>query len=598
MRVLCPSWILIVVFAVGGLVRAEEKNIAITPPMARGQSLSTFSGRPVEITLTLSGRVAEPVTFFVRTPPRFGTLGEIQRESRNSAKVIYTPTGGAGEDSFTFAAKSVDSPVSAAAKIRIGISEEPPALEFSRELDFGVTTVGEPVLKELQVRNVGGGVAFVKAGAQPPWTLVGETTYRIPAKKQVSIPITFTPGEPREFAGRLKLGNDPTDALVVRGRGLTPLDVEPLELALDPEARAEGTLQLTVSNLTMAERVVTLAWPEGIDAVRKIVVGPRGRQRIVARVPVSLGAVDGEVLVESRGYKTSIPLRIFPLPPRIQIVPEGALDFGKAKLGKRSALPLTVRNTGGSDVAIRLNVPPGVMVIPSDEAMTLKAGEEKRLEVSIEPAMRGEYSAELGILPSVGTPISVPLVAAVLSGQPAGAEVGGFLRLPEAQAPVVPDSGQPRGDSLVKNIAGTDRTSRSAEISWSAKVPGAARFRIDRRQISVGADGMPLTHWISWPEVKVRVDGDTAFALIEHLPPDSAWTVRIVPISSDGKEGIPSDPVRVTTLPGGGVPLVPVLGGIAFVALLAVVGALLRKRWSAIKSAQDERISKLANPNR
>lgn len=597
MRVLRPSWILLVAVVVGGLVRAEEKNVAMTPPMARGQSLSTFSGRPLEITLTLSGRVVEPVTFFIRTPPRFGTLGEIQRESRNSAKVVYTPTGGEGEDSFTFAAKSVDSPVSAAAKIRIGISEEPPMLEFARELDFGVTTVGEPVLKELLVRNVGGGVAFVKAGAQPPWTLVGETTYRIPAKKEVSVPITFTPGEPREFAGRLKLGNDPTDALIVRGRGLTPLDVEPHELALDPEARAEGTLHLTVANLTMVSREVTLAWPEGIEAETKFVIEPRGRQRIAAKVPLSLGAVDGEVRIESRGYKTSIPLRIFPLPPRIQTIPEGALDFGKVKAGTRSALPLKLRNSGGSDVTIRFDLPPGVMVIPSDEPMTVKVGEEKSLEVSIEPTKRGEHSVALAILPSVGSPITVPLVAEVTAGPSSGGNVGGFLRLPETQAPAVTGNAQPFGSSLIKDIVATARTSRSAEISWSAKVPGAARFRIDRRQISIGVDGMPLTHWISWPEVKVRVDGEVGFALIENLPPDSSWTVRIAPISSDGKEGIPSDPIRVTTLPASGVPLVPLFGGLVLLLLLAVVVTHFRKRWRAIRSAQDEQISKLANPN-
>ena len=154
------------IFAYGG----NKEEVPVPPPMAKPLEVSAFVGRPTEIHLTMGGRIVEPMTVLIRKPPRLGGLGELIRTSRGTVTVLYTPDPGVGPgaDSFSFAAKSVDSPVSAAATVQIRLVDDPPLVQYPKELDFGAVFLGDTAEKNVAVRNTGGGTAFWQI--KPPST--------------------------------------------------------------------------------------------------------------------------------------------------------------------------------------------------------------------------------------------------------------------------------------------------------------------------------------------------------------------------------------------------------------------------------------------
>ena len=582
--------------AAGLAAAAEREVLPVTPPMVRPQSISTFSERPVAITLSASGRVVEPLTFLIRSEPKIGELGGIRRLSRNAAVVIYTPSGGAGEDSFTYAAKSVDSPVSAPAKVRISVADEPPELDFPRELDFGATTIGQPVLKEIAVKNVGGGVAFVKVGANPPWTIAGDSAYQVPAKTGIRIPVVFAPTEGGQFAGRIKLGNDPVDALIVKGRGIVPVESGVREVTIEPEARAAGTFQLPIRNLTTEEKTIRIRWPDFVEAPESMVLPPGGTGTLDGRVPPrSPESFNGKIFVTSGPFEFSVPFRVFPPPAHIDFEPGPTLDFGVVRSGQVATRELVVRNTGGADALLRADVTEGLRLVPEADGIILSPGGEKRFEVSMDTGKAGRMEGWIHFLGSRSAGGALKVTADV-SAAAGSRDVSKFLKIPQVAPVGAAEVGGEGNASVISDLTVGRRTTRTIEVSWTITSQTVASCRIELRTVSVGPDGKVAVDWVSWPNIPVRVEGRRGQAVFEHLRPGTAWTIRVVPVDAGNKSGPPSALLRMTTVTAAPFPYLPVLavaGG-----LCGAIGLLLvwKKRRRSLQAAQDSRISDLDEP--
>lgn len=583
--------------AAGLAVAADREVLPVTPPMVRPQALSTFSDRPVAITLSVSGRVVEPLTFLIRSGPKLGELGVIRRLGRNAAVVVYTPNGGAGEDSFTYAAKSVDSPVSAPAKVRISVADEPPELDFPRELDFGATTIGQPVLKEIAVRNIGGGVAFVKAGANPPWTIAGDSAYQVPAKTGIRIPVVFAPSEGGSFSGRIKLGNDPVNALIVQGRGIVPVESGVREVTIEPEARAGGTFQLPLRNLTAEERTARIRWPDFVEGPESVVLPPGGTATVDGRVPPrSPESFDGKIVVTSGPFEFSVPFRVFPPPAQIEFEPGPTLDFGVVKSGQIATRELVVRNTGGADALLRADVSEGLRLVPEADGIILGPGGEKRFEVSMDTGKAGPMEGWIHFLGSRSTGGALKVTADVSAAGAGGRDVSKFLKIPQGVPGAAVGAGGEGGGSVISDLAVGRRTTRTIEVSWTITSQAVASCRIEVRTVGVGADGKVSVDWVSWPNIPVRIEGRQGHAVFEHLRPGTAWTIRVVPVDAGNKSGPPSAMLRMTTVAAAPFPALQVLA--VAVGLCGAAGLFLiwKKRRRSLVDAQDSRISDLDEP--
>ena len=111
----------------------EKEEPILRPPSPQPVVVSAYVGERTAIDLTLRGRIEDPATILIRKKPRFGLLSDPERVHRQIWRVWYSvpPDSAENLDSFTYAAKSVDSPVSVAASVQVSIIKRAAQLVFS-----------------------------------------------------------------------------------------------------------------------------------------------------------------------------------------------------------------------------------------------------------------------------------------------------------------------------------------------------------------------------------------------------------------------------------------------------------------------------------
>ena len=573
----------------------EKEVVPTSPPMAKTGVATVFVDTAAEISLQIAGRIVEPLDFLVRKEPKHGRLSGLRRTGRNSAAVLYTPDAHAapGDDFFSFAAQSLDSPVSAPATVWIRLVERPPVLECPGELDFGKVFLGDTEERGLAIKNAGGGTAAGTIRPNPPWRPAGPGQFRVPAGSESSILLVFEPLEERDFSDRIQIGADPKSVVLVRGSGVAPISWPKDGLVASPADRGKGTASITFTNNSASERTVTVEWPEFLKAVREVTL-PAGGFSVVKweiAAPLSL-KYEGAAEVRSGNFKGKLPIRVFPAPAKLEVKPERELKLAAQKSGGPLKGFFAVKNTGGSDTPLEILAPPEILITPTPGNLILRTGQEQAFDVQLESQKKDR--CKIRIQSPAGELVELSIEPPTLQTSRPSSPVENFLtifRKPEnSPAPAATVSS---GIPPVETLSLLAVRPREIVLAWKLPAPGAAGFRIERRSIAPGANGGVTITWIPWQGSRISISEGMATARLERLPVNAQWTIRIVGLDEKGNPGQPSKSFQIATQPVAQFS-VPWWVWLALMPPLAVGLARLRKKnQTRLLAKENERIARL-----
>lgn len=533
-------------FSSSSQAQAKEKEEPITrSPSPQPVVASVYIGERTLISLPLRGRIEEPVTILIRKKPRFGILTEPERVNRQTWRVWYSPLPGSDEiiDSFSYAAKSVDSPVSVAAQVQVSIMKRPAQLVSSDSLDFGSVPVGDTLVKEIDIQNSGGKTAVINPALRAPWKLVDAIPIQIKAGDTKKIRVAFSPDSLGAFAEKLALETETKRAIKLNGSSKNPIKwpSKPLLFASD---QREALQSVSFKNLTDRIREVVFEWPDFLEAPSHVSIEPESD----IEIPVKLKAApsfswDGPVSFSCGNFKGSLHVFIETAPASITLEPLSVLDLGEFPLGSSANCTLRLTNSGGRPARLTIDVPNWIKVNPSPAAVLINPGESAAFEATVTPQKVGTFDFSLPVQSDSETLGAFRFRATARSAQP----VEKLLAIP-APEPVSPPPSTPVADiPPVDECALVESTPHSIIISW--KVPdGADGFVLESRRIVPMESGSFSEEWIEWKRnISFLVKDGLATATLKKLPSDTFWMIRVSGIDSKGIKGPPSRIQRIET---------------------------------------------------
>ena len=552
---------------------------------------SVYVGQRTLINLPLRGRIEEPVTILIRKKPSFGMLTEPERVNRQTWRVWYSTPSGSGEnlDSFSYAAKSVDSPVSVAAQVQVSIMKRSAQLVFSDSLDFGSVPVGDTLVKEIDIQNSGGKTAVISPVLHSPWRLVDATPIQIKAGETKKIRVAFSPDSSGEFAGKLALETDTKRAIKLNGSSQNPLQW-PSKPVLFTSVQRNTTQSVLFKNPTDRVREVVFNWPDFLVAPTHVAIEPNSEMGI----PLKLKAPpafswEGPVSFTCGDFKGSLAVAIETAPASITLEPATVLDLGEFPLGSSAKGALKLTNSGGRPARLTIDLPNGIKLNPSPASVLVEPGTTTAFEVIATPSKAGSFDFSLPVRSDSQTFGAFCIKTSVRAAQP----VEKLLAIP-AHRPVFPEQSTPVADiPPVEECALIESTPHNITISWKLTSPDTKGFLIERREIKQQADGQVRTVWRPWEGADIQISGDTAIARFRKLPPGTFWNIRITGIDSKGQLGQqPNRSFRMETSVAGS--LLPLW----FWILVALAGTgsviwLLKNKVTLVRGDLDARISNL-----
>jgi hypothetical protein len=550
-------YLVLIALLAGASAQAGPKDLpGLPPPMAQPQSLSIFRGRTVEVPLRAQGRAPGQLKFLIRSLPSKGRLGEIRVTGPKSAEVTYTHDDASeGSDSFTFAVQAVDSPVSAAAPITITISEEPPALSVVNAVDFGTLQLGVTREEQITLRNSGGGVLAGRMDAPPPWRILGPSEYRLGRNQEREVRILCAPDEQQDYSGRLTFSHDARTAVELSVKAIAPFEFDPsreIELA----SQDNGALRsggVVIRNRTPRDRTVEISVPPEIASPDQVIVPAGGEKRIALHTqPAFLGALEGAIGFESEGFKRSIPLRVFALPPVLRIEPHEGLDFGEVEPRRRYKGFFRVKNEGGRAARLRATIPHEILLVPDPNSAVLQPDETRVFQVAFESSVAGDYRSQIVLESDGGKPVSVAVGGRIVSQTSDAKKIPTALLDPASRAAAAAKSQQDQSSSsipAIREIKVLKASNRIFEICWHKPAPNPVAWVIQQRQLEISNAGPPKVVWRDLNNVRFFEEKETAGARFENLAPGKIWFLRVVAIDEQGRRSAPSPTFMLASVP-------------------------------------------------
>lgn len=526
-----------------GRTHAKEP-IIITPPLVKPATVSIPPRQPSPVYLRAEGRIEEPMTFLIRRPPKHGELGEIKRVDRNTAVVIYTPEDNSlKDDDFTYAAKSADSPVSASAVISLRIVDPPAVLEYAKELNFGAVFLGDQSQQTLSIRNTGGATATGSIIANPPWRVEGSSGFVIPGGSEGKVSLVFEPSDERDFRERILVGKG--FPVQVTGTGVAPVSWPRDGVVIRPEVREAG-VAIVLRNNTPKPLEISFQWPDPVSAPPSVTLPADGRESIHVGVkPGAGGSYTGDVRASIGHYSFTIPIKIYPEPPRILISPASlTLKVNKQHLAEGN---FAVALSRESSPSLNFTLPSGMTVTPSPSDGMPAEGLNRAFSVALDLGRASALSGEIFVEASGCAPMRLPYKVERENREVRGTTgpVEKFLRIPTVSQPVTSATQLPRIDKIWL----LSSEAHDVSVIWKKPSPEIQAFRVERRVMKTDSLGQLAIKWVRWPEAKIEDKGDTFIARFAHLPENSRWTIQIVPLDKDGNSGPPSPAFAIATKP-------------------------------------------------
>lgn len=576
---------------VSGVAHAKEPVI-ITPPLVKPATVSIPPGKPSQVYLHASGRIEEPLTFLIRKQPKHGELGEIQRVDRNTAVVVYTPGDKSlRDDEFAYAAQSADSPVSASAIISVRVVEPPAVLECARDLNFGAVFLGEQSRQTLTLSNTGGATANGSIAVNPPWRCEGPGEYSIPGGSQAKISLVFEPTDERDFLDRVLVGKGGAVSVQVAGTGVAPVSWPRDGWLIRPEERAAGA-SVVFRNNTPKPMEIAFQWPDLVKAPPTVSVPASGRESVHVSVKAGAGAAfAGDVQASIGRYTFGVPLKIFPAAPRISVAPPEVMALKGSKQHLAEGI-FTVANSGGANLRLAFTVPPGMNIAPPASEIVLEEGRRQTFAVSLDLHASPSSSGEVFIEAPDCAPVRLPYrVERGDAPAPATAKpVESFLRIPLAEQP---GTGSPARLPAIDKIWLLDNDVHEVSVVWKKSSPEIPAFRVERRVTSAGPLGKIVIKWVPWPETKIERQETSVVARFAHLPENSRWSIRIIPVDGEGHSGPPSPAFQIATKPVAPATVPDWVWLFLPAALAAWIIRRLTKKRRALREQADARIASL-----
>jgi hypothetical protein len=527
----------------------KEEPIPV-PPTPVSERVQGYVKEPLKITLRASGRIEEPMDFLIRKLPRKGSLGELRRTGPKSAMVVYTPAADAGpeQDSFTFAARSVDSPVSAPARIDIDLLHRPAALEFPQSVDFGVVPIGDTVRLEVCIKNTGGSDAPLAISVNPPWSLEGPPPNEIKAGGESLISLIFAPETFGSFSERFTLSASGKQFISLKGSSQEPFQWPAQGLVIPSESRQQADLSIQISNLTDKSRELDFQWPSGIVAPSRINIPASSAVPVpVALEPSTPPAFSffGEVTFRSGNFTGAFPLAVRPAPARLVFEPSDIVHLSETSVYDTAVGTLVVKNTGGLPTPLKIEIPDALSIRPEPSGVLVNPNDSVEFEIFAKSATPGNYSFDLKIGAADGPIQPLKVLHSVRPSQP----VEKLLDFRDAP-PVNSEPAGPVGAIPVKECFLDESTPHSVTIHWKLTSPETKGFLVERRVIRAGLNGRPDQKWEPFRQAEIKITGDIATAYFRKLPPGTFWNIRLRGIDSEGLVGPPpTGHFRIETRP-------------------------------------------------
>ena len=579
--------------------QAKEKEEPITrPPSPQPVVASAYVGERTAIDLSLRGRIEDPVTIIIRKNPQFGLISEPVRVNRKTWRVWYSVPSGSGEnlDSFSYAAQSVDSPVSVAAQVQVSILSRPAQLVFSDSLDFGSVPVGDTLVKEIDIQNSGGKTAVISTVLRPPWKLVDAIPIQIKGGEPKKISVVFSPVSSGAFAEKLLLERHSKRGITLKGDSENPIQW-PSERLLFASDQRKVARSVVFKNLTDQDREIVFEWPEFLEAPSHVTLDPQSSIEILIQLKAAPAfSWEGEVPFSSANFKGFLAIAVEPAPAHITIQPDSVLDLGELSIGFSKKLTLKLGNFGGRPIRLSIGLPSEVKVSPPPAGVLLEPGQDATFEAVLTPRKVGTFNLSLPVHHGSNEErlgefrVAFSVRDAVIPSTPAPPPTPTQTPSPPPlPGPAIPLRPVKKGyhsvvlewdlsDGIKQLIS--DRIKRAEDF-----------FFLERRDIDANAN-------VVWRKlerfVDLQIQDRTVTAHLRKIPAGTFWYVRL---RSHDELGVlnpePNEAYRIETKP---YPVVPFwIWASSALALPLTIVFLLKKRFRFGSNADDldARIRKL-----
>jgi hypothetical protein len=515
----------------------KDEEVMTRAPMPRDVAAMAYIGSTIEIPLVVSGRVVEPLKILIRSKPGMGRLGEVRILPGGRGGVItYTPFAEAqpGVDGFSFAAQSIDSPVSSPARVEIVLRLRPARIEHARKVDFGAVAVGGNRVLDLPLTNSGADTAVLEPRVKEPWAIETPVPFSLEGGRTESIRLRLKPSQAGEFFERVDLGGE-WGGFSVRGSAFIPLEWSPDSLVFSSGERAAGRAAVELRNVSSERRVVEFNWPEILEGPREVAVEANGEAvvEVVLRAGPEFAAA-GTVQFHSAGFSGILPYKVESAPAFLVFEPAEKLDLGEVAAGESATGKIVLRNTGGSPARVRLTPESGLQLGAEAAGFVIEPGGSHEIGVSFFLDEPGTFTRRVAVEGDAEPRLEFKVLARARAGRP----VGELLNLPSTVKEEAVASGLPP----VTDFTGARIEEEFLELEWKAPLAAAVGYVVEQRVLGRGNE---LESWVPAEGVKISAEQGKGRAMFYHLQPGTEVVVRIRALDAEGRAGAPSQRISL-----------------------------------------------------
>ncbi|MDQ3624353.1 MAG: hypothetical protein M3463_17985, partial [Verrucomicrobiota bacterium] len=509
-------------------------------------------------------------TYLLRGQPEHGQLSEIKQIDQQSARVLYQPPTDLAitQDRFFFSVKSTEG-VSARAEVRITIVDDPPRIVAAAELEFPAILSGEKSVRELEVRNRGGGVAQGELLVPPPWRVLDSPAYRLESGERRQFRVEFAPADGGSFQGDLRFSSQPDRATHLRGVAHPPLEVVPPRLELARTSRdLVRTGSFEIVNRTTVDQTATLSAAPRLKLPGTLVVPAQGKAAVAVHMAADdLAALEETVRVSAAPHSAQCIVHAAAVPAILSIQPE-TLRFGRLSPKALGRLGFEIANTGGTAASLQWEAAPPLSLEPEVPHL-LGPGERKRGVLRFAGAAAGNFHGVLRVKAAQEV-LEVRVEAEV--GESAGTKSrqasGGSA--PIDRPPATPSPWAPAESAAASRPYIAEITPTRCVIEWPISMGEAPQYRAMTRQLDLDEERKLRITWKAYPAFSTQSFPDRIRGTFTDLEPRTLYAMRIHAALPGGEAGEELFDIAIATPPLPDFPITwrgcLVAGGVVLVA--------------------------------
>ena len=575
-----PCKLLLILFAaacahLSSTARAErrdelDKQLAPLPPFPVAQKVRVQRGGNVEIPLVAKGKWGETVRFFLRSQPKHGSLGPLRQLAKNQAQILYTHFGepGAFKDSFTFAARSRGTPMSASASVEIEVTDLPPRFIAPLEVDFGTVVIGDLAKGEILLKNEGGGEIDGYFSLKAPWYLdseqeAKESAYRLGWKSETRFPIFFAPTKVGEYSDLLRYSGGTAMNTLLKGRAIAPISIEPEKIDLPRENSKEPRCSIELKNNSWQPLEIFFLWPTELRGPSVLRMRSGEKKQLIARLQTQrTDAFERTLTVRTAACTLKVPVSVSALPAKLALWPEDEVTFSAAPADQ---YPLEKKvfltNLGGVAAWAKLDIPSPFSCDMEKRQLELAPGHSFPIALSLS-APTGETLESAMRVSSDKEILKLPLKA-LRPNEKRTADRGASIKQKRGTAPLENQdrrvalwhvlSDHEISDPAVRSLKLIAVTRSSICFSWRNESEESHRYAIQTRRLDLDSQWLPQAEWLPQEAKIERKDNgqeEHYTALLTELQPGTHYTLRVIGMDAEERAEPLSPPLQFATLPG------------------------------------------------